>query len=108
MQEVVAWVKVATASALAVGEMMQVEVEDEDIAVYHLEDGFYATSDVCTHASQSLSHGTLSGHIVACPKHGGKFDVRTGQATAFPCVIPLSTFDVEVRGDEVWLNYEDE
>ncbi|MFB5190358.1 non-heme iron oxygenase ferredoxin subunit [Alicyclobacillus fastidiosus] len=101
-----AWIKVANASDVAVGAMIQLELEDDDLALYHLEDGFYATSDVCTHAAQPLSSGTLDGHIVACPRHGGKFDVRTGQPAAFPCVIPLTTYDVEVRGDEVWVDYE--
>ncbi|TDY49564.1 3-phenylpropionate/trans-cinnamate dioxygenase ferredoxin subunit [Alicyclobacillus sacchari] len=101
-----AWIKVAKVTDLAVGEMMQVALEDEDIALYHTEDGFFATSDVCTHAAQSLSAGRLEGHIVACPRHGGKFDVRTGQPTAFPCVIPLATYPVEVREDEVWIDDE--
>lgn len=101
-----AWRKVALAADVPTGGMLRVAVEDDDIALYHLEDGFYATSDVCTHASESLTTGALVGHIVACPKHGGKFDVRTGQATAFPCVIPLQTYDVEVREGEVWLDYD--
>ncbi len=102
----VTWIKVANVSDLEVGDMMQVSLDEEDLALYHLEDGFYATSDVCTHAAQSLSNGTLDGHIVACPRHGGKFDVKTGQATSFPCVIPIATYEVEVRGDEVWVDYD--
>lgn len=103
----VAWMKVANVSDVEVGAMMQVTVGDDDLALYHLEGGFYATSDVCTHASKSLTEGTLSEHIIACPRHGGKFDVRTGVATAFPCVIPLQTYDVEVRNSEIWLDYEE-
>jgi 3-phenylpropionate/trans-cinnamate dioxygenase ferredoxin subunit len=102
-----AWVKVAQAADIPVGSMRRVTVGEDDIAVYHLEDGFYATSDICTHASQSLTEGRLEGHVVACPKHGGKFDVRTGAAVAFPCVYPLQTYPVEVRDGEVWLNYEE-
>lgn len=99
------WVKVAQTDELPVGSMKQITVEDEDIALYHLEDGFHATSDVCTHASESLTKGFISGNIVACPKHGGKFDIKTGQAVAFPCVIPLEVYQVEVRGTEVWLDF---
>jgi len=101
-----AWTKVANVGEIPVGTMKCVTIEEDDIAVYHLADGFYATSDTCTHASQSLSVGTLVGNIIACPKHGGKFDVKTGAATAFPCVISLQTYDVEVRDDDVWIAYE--
>ncbi|OFW81136.1 MAG: (2Fe-2S)-binding protein [Alicyclobacillus sp. RIFOXYA1_FULL_53_8] len=99
------WTRIASVDELSVGAMKQVTVEDEDIALYHLEDGFYATSDACSHASQPLSKGSLTGHVVACPKHGGKFDIHTGQAVAFPCVIPIQVYQVEVRGTEVWLDF---
>ncbi|MBX5435670.1 MAG: non-heme iron oxygenase ferredoxin subunit [Alicyclobacillaceae bacterium] len=102
-----AWIKVAAVADVPPGTMKQVTVNEDEIAVYHAEDGFYATSDVCTHASESLSRGRLLGHVVACPKHGGKFDIRTGEAVAPPCVIPLQTYPVEVRGDEVWIDYEE-
>lgn len=100
------WVKVASTDEVPAGSMKQVTVEDEDIALYHAEEGFYATSDVCTHASESLTRGTLSGCIVACPKHGGKFDIRSGAAVAFPCVIPVQTYDVEVRGTDIYIDFE--
>lgn len=102
-----AWIKVAQVDDIAIGEMMQIPLDEDDLALYRLEDGFYATSDICTHAAQSLSAGTLQGHVVACPKHGGKFDVRTGQAVAFPCVMPVQTYDVEIRDGAVWLDYEE-
>ncbi|GMA49554.1 bifunctional 3-phenylpropionate/cinnamic acid dioxygenase ferredoxin subunit [Alicyclobacillus contaminans] len=98
------WMKVAKATDIAVGSMVRVDIEDNPVAVYHAEDGFYATSDTCTHAAQSLSEGRLDGCIISCPKHGGKFDIRTGAAVAFPCVYPVETYDVEVRDGEVWVD----
>jgi 3-phenylpropionate/trans-cinnamate dioxygenase ferredoxin component len=102
----VPWVKVASVHDFPLNTMKQVVVDEDEIAVYRIDTGIYATSDYCTHASQLLTEGTLTGQIVACPKHGGKFDVTTGKATAFPCVIPLICYSVDVRGEEIWLNYE--
>ncbi|MCL6515712.1 non-heme iron oxygenase ferredoxin subunit [Alicyclobacillus sp.] len=99
-----AWVKVARVDEVPLGRMVKVTVDEDDIAVYHTEEGIFATSDVCTHATASLSSGKLDGCIVTCPKHGGKFDVRTGAAVTLPCVFPVETFPVEVRGDEIWLD----
>ncbi|SIS78973.1 non-heme iron oxygenase ferredoxin subunit [Alicyclobacillus vulcanalis] len=101
-----AWIKVADVAEIGVGEMKRVELPYDDVAIYHAEDGFYATSDVCTHAAQSLTEGRLEGHIVHCPRHGGKFDIRTGEPKSLPCVIPLQTYPVEVRGGEVWIDDE--
>ncbi|MFX4301787.1 non-heme iron oxygenase ferredoxin subunit [Alicyclobacillus tolerans] len=100
------WVKIAQLSEIPVGQMLHVEVGMEDIGLFHTEDGLFATSDVCTHAAQQLTNGRLEGNIVSCPKHGGKFDVRTGEATAFPCYIPLQTYQTEVRGEEVWIHLD--
>jgi nitrite reductase/ring-hydroxylating ferredoxin subunit len=99
------WVKVACAADVPIGKMIQVVVEDESIALYHLGDGFRATSDVCTHAGESLTEGTLEGCIIACPKHGGKFNVNTGLATAFPCVVPVETYAVDVREGDIWVDF---
>ncbi|MCY0887534.1 MAG: non-heme iron oxygenase ferredoxin subunit [Alicyclobacillaceae bacterium] len=98
--------KIAKLEDIPEGTMQHVEVGLEDVAIYHTSDGVYATSDVCTHASEQLSRGRLDGCIVACPKHGGKFDVRTGAAVAFPCVIPLQTFPVEIRDGMVYVDVD--
>lgn len=97
------WTKVLSLAEIPQGTMKQVTIDDLDIALYHTEDGLFATSDVCTHASAFLTDGKLVGCVVECPKHGGKFDVKSGQPKAFPCVIPVETFAVEVRGEEIWL-----
>lgn len=101
------WIKAATVDEVPVGSMKQLVFDEEDLALYHVEDGFYASSDLCTHAAMNLSEGALEGHVVACPRHGGKFDVRTGEAVAFPCVMPLKTYAVEVRGEDVFVDYDE-
>lgn len=60
-----AWIKAASKDEIPVGGMKMIPMQDDDVALYHTADGYYATSDICTHASQSLTQGTLSGHIVA-------------------------------------------
>lgn len=87
--------------------MVRVTVGDEPIALYHTAGGFYATSAVCTHAGELLTDGTLNQTIVQCPKHGGKFDVTSGEARAMPCVIPLETYELEIRGTEIYVNFDD-
>lgn len=102
-----AQVKVASVEDVALGKMKQVDIDGEVLALYHTADGnWYATSDVCTHAGESLSTGTLTGSVVACPKHGGKFDVITGAAVAMPCVVPVEKFAVEVRNGEVYIDFD--
>ncbi len=39
----------------------------------------YVTQRMCPHASVDLSTGYFAGHVIICPKHHYKFDVRTGR-----------------------------
>lgn len=84
-------------------EVLKVEnSEHGDIAVYNLGGQFYATADLCTHATASLAEGDVEDGMIVCPVHWGQFDITTGKAQGFPCEIDLRTFPVEVDGDDVY------
>ena len=99
------WITVARVSELPVGERRVVRRDDQPIAVFHLEDGWYAIDDVCTHAGGPVAEGRLEGCIIECPRHGATFDVRTGAALTFPAVSPVATYAVRVVGDEVQVEW---
>lgn len=75
---------------------------EAEFAVYHLDDGYYCTDDVCTHGMVSLSNGDVDEGQVFCPLHGGAFDIRTGAATELPCRLRLKTYKVERIGDDLF------
>ena len=90
---------------VAPGEMLAVEVDGAPpLAVYNLDGEFFVTSNVCTHALATLTDGYLEGDIVECPMHGGKFNVKSGEATHFPCIEPLRTFDVTIGNGQVLID----
>ncbi len=99
-----ALVKACTINQLKPGEALRLNL-DPPIAVYHLEDGFYATADNCTHAQSSLSAGDIDQEdcSVECPYHGSAFDIRTGRALSPPANIPLKTYAVKIEGNEVFV-----
>jgi nitrite reductase/ring-hydroxylating ferredoxin subunit len=88
-------------SDIAPGSVIRVEHGELGLAVYNIDGTFYATADRCTHGLSSLSEGSLMGDEIECSMHFGTFDVKTGAPTGAPCSIPLRTFEVEVRGDDV-------
>ena len=90
----------------------QDDVEPEDVirfdhagrtfAIYRTEDdAWYATDGLCTHEQVHLSGGLVMGTIIECPKHNGRFDIRTGQAKGAPACINLRTYPVRVEGGRV-------
>jgi nitrite reductase/ring-hydroxylating ferredoxin subunit len=54
------------------------------------------TDSLCTHARAHLVDGHLEGCVIECPKHNGRFNVRTGQAVRRPATDPLRTYPVKV------------
>jgi len=76
------------------GEVSKVETEGLTLAVYNVDGEFFVTDDHCTHGPGSLSEGYLDGHIIECDFHNGCFDIRSGEVTAPPCMIPIKTYKV--------------
>lgn len=75
---------------------------DAAIAVFNIDGELYAIEDVCTHDGGELAGGPLEGFAVECPRHGAKFDVRTGEALCAPAYLPTAKFPVMVEADAVW------
>jgi 3-phenylpropionate/trans-cinnamate dioxygenase ferredoxin component len=98
------FVKVATMDELTPGERKLVELEGVRIAIFNLDGDFYAIEDVCTHDGGPLVEGdVLEGGQIRCPRHGARFDIRTGQALSMPAFSPTATYEVQVEGDDVWV-----
>lgn len=95
------WVKAAERSALGDGDVIGVIVDGKEIALYDIEGQIFATDDICTHAYAKLSDGWFDKGEIECPLHAGRFDARTGKATAPPCVDDLKTYPVRVENGEI-------
>jgi 3-phenylpropionate/trans-cinnamate dioxygenase ferredoxin component len=101
------FVKVINRSELPPGGKALTEVDGRPIAVFNVGGCFYAIDDVCTHDGGPLAEGELDGAEIQCPRHGARFDVRTGKALCFPAFEPVTSHRVELRGDEVYVALED-
>jgi nitrite reductase/ring-hydroxylating ferredoxin subunit len=106
MNDALTWVAAPDANALPVGEVMKIEAEGHVIALFHLEDGYFATQDVCTHAVASLADGYVDGDQVECPVHAGRFCIRTGAVESLPATKPLKTYPVRTDGGKVSVGIE--
>lgn len=95
------FVKVASASAIPPGEILIVELGDEEIAVANVDGSFLAFQNECTHRGGPLGEGILTGEVVECPFHAGTFNVRTGEALSAPAEEAIKTYAVQVDGDDV-------
>ena len=96
------WVKVATTDEVPPGEMKIVEVGGEEVVIANVDGDFAAFNNTCTHRGGPLGAGLLMGNVVECPFHGGRFNVRTGEAVS-PAKMgtPVKTYTVQVDGKDI-------
>jgi 3-phenylpropionate/trans-cinnamate dioxygenase ferredoxin component len=95
--------RVASVSDVKPGDVIQVEVDDEPVALANTGDEFLATSDICSHEYVELSQGWVEGDEIECPQHGSMFNMRTGEVLNPPATQPIPTYEVRVEGQDVYL-----
>jgi len=96
-----AFAKAANVREIAPGRVKVVEVQDEDVALCNVNGEIYAVANVCTHDGGPLGEGHLLGDEIECPRHGARFNVRTGQVKSLPAIIPIPIFKVKIEGDDI-------
>lgn len=101
-----AFVRVARVSEIPQGRVKVVEVGDEDVALCNVDGVIYAVANVCTHDDGPLGEGYLRGDEIECPRHGARFNVRTGEVKTLPAIVPIPTFEVKVENDDVFVNVD--
>lgn len=95
------FVAIATTDEVKPGERIIVEIGRKWIAVFNVDGTYYAVEDVCTHDDGPLAEGELFGCEIECPRHGARFDLRTGAVTAPPALVPVPTYEVRVTDNQI-------
>jgi 3-phenylpropionate/trans-cinnamate dioxygenase ferredoxin subunit len=99
--------RVAAVDEIPPGGRKSIVVDEMPALLIRIGDDFYAIEDVCTHDGQPLTDGPLHGSEITCPRHGARFDVKTGRALCMPAIEPVATFDIEVRDGAVFAKPKD-
>lgn len=78
-----------------------VEINGSVVAVFKVDNEFFAIQNRCSHAEASLSEGEVYDCKVECPLHGAEFDLKTGEALTLPATKPVATYTTEVNENSV-------
>lgn len=95
------FVAVATTTEITDGEMTLLDVEDRLVILFRVGDDYFCIDDVCTHDGGTLSDGGHEGFEIECPRHGARFDIRSGRALCMPATQDTRTHEVQVDGDRI-------
>lgn len=100
------YVAVARVSDVPEGAVRVVVANGSRIALCKVDGRLYAVEDVCSHDDGPLGEGRLHGAAIECPRHGARFDVRTGEVLRMPAAYPVRTFPVKIEGEQVLVALE--
>ncbi|TVR59928.1 MAG: non-heme iron oxygenase ferredoxin subunit [Spirochaetaceae bacterium] len=75
----------------------------KEVALFKLDDGVYALDNSCSHEYSPLCEGMIVDGDVYCPKHGSRFDVRTGAVKDYPATRPVASYPVKVEDGVVYV-----
>lgn len=99
------WIQVCDAEFLQKEDVLRFDHEYQTFAIYRSTDNsLYATDGLCTHGNTHLADGLVTGTLIECPKHNGRFDIRDGSPQRAPVCVGLKTYDVEVRSGVLYLD----
>jgi 3-phenylpropionate/trans-cinnamate dioxygenase ferredoxin component len=94
----VAELDVAPADEFPPGSVKIVRAGLLSIGVFNCEGELLAIEDRCSHDDGPLAEGDWEEDecIVVCPRHGSRFDIRSGRPLSLPAYEPVDTYPVHV------------
>jgi 3-phenylpropionate/trans-cinnamate dioxygenase ferredoxin subunit len=96
------FVAIADVKDIPAGTVKVVVHGNARYAVCHAGDEYFVVDDTCTHDDGPLGEGSLDGFAIVCPRHGAKFDVRTGQVLQMPAAYPIRSYETRVEHDKIY------
>lgn len=91
----------ADVTDLPAGSKKLVDVGGVPVLLCHSAGSIFAIRNVCSHAHEPLDCGRMKNGWIACPVHGARFDLETGEAMNPPATLPIEVFAVRVVGDVI-------
>jgi len=98
------WIEACATNAIKHENLIRFVHDGRTFALYRgPDDEYFCTDNLCTREAVYLEHGLVMDYAIECPKHGGEFDYRTGEALRAPACADLNTYPTMVAGGRVFI-----
>lgn len=96
------WLKGPSVAELEEGRPVRFVLAGHDVLLVRINGKVMAFRNQCPHMGISLERGLVDGSFIACPGHGFRFDLTTGECITAPHV-QLELFPVRVEDQQIWV-----
>jgi 3-phenylpropionate/trans-cinnamate dioxygenase ferredoxin component len=96
-----AWIDAAAIDDIDDEDVKRFDHDGKTYALYHVAGKVYASDGLCTHEHVHLCDGLVMEHVIECPKHNGRFDIRDGRPLGAPVCVALKTYPAKIEGGRV-------
>jgi len=93
--------EVASLEDLPPGERLIIQIGDQDILAFNIAGEVFAIGNICSHDGNPLDDGEIVDHEIVCPRHGARFDIRTGKVRSLPAVIDIPAYPVCIKDGKI-------
>lgn len=97
------FVKVCAAHEVQEGHTGIFSVNGKSIMLAKERGTIYALESICSHDGGYLGEGKLAEGQIECPRHGARFDIKTGEATRMPAIVGIAKYEVKVEDETVYV-----
>ncbi len=96
------WIVGCDESAIAKDDVARFDHLGETYAIVRMSNGQCTVLDgLCTHGKAHLAEGFVDGTTIECPKHNGRFNVLTGEATATPARVATRVYQTRINNSKI-------
>lgn len=96
-------IPVARVEDIPPGARIHHHFEEESVIIININGEFFCIADLCTHDGGPLEDGDVLDHQIECPRHGARFDIRTGKVTRLPATDSIPTYQVMIEDGLVYI-----
>jgi 3-phenylpropionate/trans-cinnamate dioxygenase ferredoxin subunit len=102
------FVRVCSENELKEDEARVFIINENPVIVVRHGNDVYALDGICTHDGGEFGDGEkIINGLIECPRHGARFDIKTGEAKRLPAVMGIGKHEVKIEDGDVFIEVED-
>lgn len=90
------YIPILPLAEIADGSSRLVDVEGTQVLLCRDEGQVFAIENRCSHLEEPLACGKIKWGWIACPAHGARFDLASGEPMNPPATAPIQTYAVRI------------